>query len=134
MGYSGVIFNPNAVSVAFRSAAGRVEVCRSGRGLPFDEALAKKILTEHDIVIDITIAAAVPASAPAGAATSPTTTSKLTAIIGPEHVCVSAHVFLVTKELLFMNNLERAKILVEALPYIQKFHGKVVVVNTAATP
>jgi glutamate N-acetyltransferase/amino-acid N-acetyltransferase len=53
MGYSGVAFDPNAVSVAFESAAGRIDVCKNGRGLPFDEALAKKILTEHDITIDI---------------------------------------------------------------------------------
>ena len=33
-----------------------------------------------------------------------------------------------------MNNLERAQTLVEALPYIQKYNGKVVVINTAATP
>ncbi len=53
MGYSGVAFDPDAVSVAFESAAGRIDVCKNGRGLPFDEALAKKILTEHDITIDI---------------------------------------------------------------------------------
>jgi glutamate N-acetyltransferase/amino-acid N-acetyltransferase len=55
MGYSGVAFDPEKVSVAFESAAGRVEVCKNGRGLSFDEVLAKKILTEHDIIIDITI-------------------------------------------------------------------------------
>ncbi len=55
MGYSGVDFDPNTVSVAFESAAGRIDVCRDGRGLVFDEETAKKILTEHDIVIDITL-------------------------------------------------------------------------------
>ena len=53
MGYSGVTFDPEKVDVAFRSAAGGIDVCRDGRGLPFDEELAKKILTEHDVVIDI---------------------------------------------------------------------------------
>jgi glutamate N-acetyltransferase/amino-acid N-acetyltransferase len=56
MGYSGVDFDPDAVSVAFKSAAGSVDVCRDGRGLDFDEALAKKILTEHDITIAVDIA------------------------------------------------------------------------------
>ena len=53
MGYSGVSFDPEQVDVAFASAAGTVEVCRQGRGLDFDEDLAKKILTEHDIEINI---------------------------------------------------------------------------------
>jgi len=53
MGYSGEAFDPDGVDIAFESAAGRVSVCEKGRGLPFDESLAKKILTEHDIVIDI---------------------------------------------------------------------------------
>lgn len=53
MGYSGIPFNPDGVDIAFASAAGRIAVCQKGRGLLFDEELAKRILTEHDIVIDI---------------------------------------------------------------------------------
>jgi glutamate N-acetyltransferase/amino-acid N-acetyltransferase len=53
MGYSGIDFEPDKVSVSFESPAGRIDVCKNGRGLAFDELLAKKILTEHDIVIDI---------------------------------------------------------------------------------
>ncbi|MDR0863177.1 MAG: bifunctional glutamate N-acetyltransferase/amino-acid acetyltransferase ArgJ [Oscillospiraceae bacterium] len=51
MGYSGEEFAPDAVDVAFKSGAGTIEVCESGRGLPFDEDLAKQILTEHDIEV-----------------------------------------------------------------------------------
>ena len=51
MGYSGAEFDPEKVDVHFASAAGEVEVCRQGRGLDFDETLAKKILTEHDVEI-----------------------------------------------------------------------------------
>ena len=53
MGYSGVEFDPDSVNIAFESDAGRVAVCEKGRGLPFDEALAKKVLTEHDVLIDV---------------------------------------------------------------------------------
>ncbi len=53
MGYSGEEFDPDGVDIAFESAAGRIDVCKKGRGLVFDEALAKKILTEHDIIIDV---------------------------------------------------------------------------------
>ena len=55
MGYSGVEFDPDKVSVAFESNAGRIDVCQNGRGLDFDEVLAKTILTEHDVTIDIRI-------------------------------------------------------------------------------
>ena len=55
MGYSGVDFDPEKVDVHFASAAGDVAVCQQGRGLDFDETLAKKILTEHDVEIRITM-------------------------------------------------------------------------------
>jgi len=55
MGYSGVDFDPDTVDIAFVSGAGEITVCENGRGLPFDEALAKKILTEHDLTIDISM-------------------------------------------------------------------------------
>jgi glutamate N-acetyltransferase/amino-acid N-acetyltransferase len=59
MGYSGIDFDPEKVSVSFQSAAGSVAVCHNGRGLTFDEALAKKILTEHDITIAVNIASGI---------------------------------------------------------------------------
>ena len=53
MGYSGERFDPEKVDVAFASAAGSIAVCEKGRGLPFDEDLAKKILTEDEVTIAI---------------------------------------------------------------------------------
>ncbi len=55
MGYSGADFDPEKVDVHFASAAGEIAVCEQGRGLNFDETKAKKILTEHDIEIRITM-------------------------------------------------------------------------------
>ena len=55
MGYSGAEFDPEKVDVHFASAAGDIAVCEQGRGLPFDEDLAKRILTEHDVEIHITM-------------------------------------------------------------------------------
>ena len=57
MGYSGAEFDPETVDVSFTSAAGDIAVCEKGRGLPFDEDLAKKILTEHDVEIRISMGA-----------------------------------------------------------------------------
>ena len=55
MGYSGEEFDPDKVTVCFASAAGSIQVCAKGRGLDFDEDLAKKILTEHDVEIHISM-------------------------------------------------------------------------------
>lgn len=51
MGYSGEDFEPDEVTISFASNAGEITVCENGRGLVFDEDLAKKILTEADIEI-----------------------------------------------------------------------------------
>ena len=53
MGYSGEKFDPDKVDVAFASAAGEIPVCRRGRGLDFDEDLAKRILTEDEVEIRV---------------------------------------------------------------------------------
>ncbi len=53
IGYSGVAVDVKRVDMAFVSAAGRVEVCRDGAGIPFSEEEAKKVLTEPEITLDI---------------------------------------------------------------------------------
>ncbi len=53
LGYSGAALDPDRVDVTFRSAAGDVEVCKNGRGVAFSEELAKKVLSEKEIIIDV---------------------------------------------------------------------------------
>ena len=53
MGYSGADYDPDKVSVLFKSSAGEILVCENGCGLAFDEDLAKKILLEKEITIEI---------------------------------------------------------------------------------
>ncbi len=55
IGYSGADVDVNKIDVAFRSIAGTVAVCRSGAGIPFSEEDAKKILTESEIEILISL-------------------------------------------------------------------------------
>ncbi|MCL2366367.1 MAG: bifunctional glutamate N-acetyltransferase/amino-acid acetyltransferase ArgJ [Oscillospiraceae bacterium] len=55
MGYSGVNFDPEDVDVFFESRMGNIAVCKNGRGLLFDEDQAKKILSERNISINITL-------------------------------------------------------------------------------
>ena len=56
MGYSGEQFDPDQVDVSFASSAGVFAVCGKGRGLPFDEDLAKKILSQDEVEINIQMA------------------------------------------------------------------------------
>ncbi|MBQ3090021.1 MAG: bifunctional glutamate N-acetyltransferase/amino-acid acetyltransferase ArgJ [Oscillospiraceae bacterium] len=53
MGYSGASFDPETVDVTFRSQAGEVAVCRMGSALNFDEEMAKKILSQQEVVIHV---------------------------------------------------------------------------------
>ena len=55
IGYSGAPVDVTKVGVSFTSAAGAIEVCRGGAGVPFSEEEAKKILTEHEIGVVITL-------------------------------------------------------------------------------
>ena len=53
MGYSKAPFRPEHVDVSFESAAGSILVCQQGDGLAFDEELAKKVLTEKEVIIAV---------------------------------------------------------------------------------
>ena len=55
MGYSKAPFRPEYVSVAFESAAGSVAVCEKGAALDFDEDLAKKVLSEGEVTIQVDV-------------------------------------------------------------------------------
>ena len=55
VGYAEAEFDINKVDVDFRSKAGVVAVCRNGAGVSFSEDLAKEILTEENIYIDINL-------------------------------------------------------------------------------
>ena len=55
MGYSKAPFRPEYVDIGFASAAGEILVCKQGTAVAFDEELAKKILTQSEITIDINV-------------------------------------------------------------------------------
>jgi glutamate N-acetyltransferase/amino-acid N-acetyltransferase len=56
LGYAGVDFDPAAVNVSFKSAAGEIPVCRGGASLPFSEDTAKTILSAEEIEILVDLA------------------------------------------------------------------------------
>ncbi len=52
-GYSGAEFDPNRVCISFGSDAGKIVMAVKGRGVNFDEAEAKKVLSESEIEISV---------------------------------------------------------------------------------
>lgn len=55
LGYSGAVTDLSAAAVEFVSAAGSVLVCRNGAGVDFSEEAAKKILSEDEITISVSL-------------------------------------------------------------------------------
>ena len=53
IGYAGADVDVGKVDVYFRSAAGRVSVCKSGAGVDFSEDEAKKVLLEDEVTIEV---------------------------------------------------------------------------------
>ncbi|MBQ3386597.1 MAG: bifunctional glutamate N-acetyltransferase/amino-acid acetyltransferase ArgJ [Eggerthellaceae bacterium] len=55
IGYSGADVDVAKVAVSFVSAAGQIDVCENGAGIPFSEEVAKVVLSEPEIRILITL-------------------------------------------------------------------------------
>ena len=55
LGYSGAVTDLSAAAAEFVSAAGSVLVCRNGAGVDFSEEAAKKILSEDEITISVSL-------------------------------------------------------------------------------
>lgn len=55
IGYSGAEVDVNGVDMAFASDKGSIDVCKNGAGIFVDEDLAKVILSEDEIKINITL-------------------------------------------------------------------------------
>jgi len=53
MGYSKAPFRPEYVDVTFQSCAGEILVCEQGEQVEFDEELAKEILSQKEVVINV---------------------------------------------------------------------------------
>ena len=53
MGYSGENFDTDKVCVSFVSKAGKIDVCKNGMNVDFDEEFATKILSEKAITIAV---------------------------------------------------------------------------------
>ena len=55
LGYCGADLDVGTIDVSFQSEAGRVDVCKDGAGIPFSEDEAKKVLSEKEIDILVSL-------------------------------------------------------------------------------
>ena len=55
IGYSGADLDVSTIDVSFKSVKGEIPVCRGGAGVEFSEELAKKILLEREITIEVSL-------------------------------------------------------------------------------
>lgn len=55
IGYTDAEFDIGRVGVSFASKAGEIQVCENGAGIPFSEELAKKILSEPEIHVAVSM-------------------------------------------------------------------------------
>ena len=123
IGYAGVEVDVNRVDVSFTSRAGTIPVCRGGAGIAFSEDDAKRILTEDEIDINVELHA--------GSGSAEAYGCDLTY----DYVKINGDYRTWSRrnggEAMTMNisDADRAKVLVQALPYIQKYAGKTVVVK-----
>ncbi|MBQ7225128.1 MAG: bifunctional glutamate N-acetyltransferase/amino-acid acetyltransferase ArgJ [Clostridia bacterium] len=53
IGYSGANVDVNKVDVSFKSSKGEIIVCQNGAGVDFSEEIAKEILLENEITINV---------------------------------------------------------------------------------
>ena len=53
IGYSGATVDVNKVKVSFKSQKGEIVVCENGAGVDFSEEIAKEILLEKEIIINV---------------------------------------------------------------------------------
>ncbi|MCR1952474.1 bifunctional glutamate N-acetyltransferase/amino-acid acetyltransferase ArgJ [Clostridium sp. DSM 100503] len=53
LGYSGINIDPNKIDLTFESSVDKIDVCKNGIGLSFDEVKAKEILLKDEITIHI---------------------------------------------------------------------------------
>ena len=53
IGYSGATVDVERIDVSFKSSKGKIEVCKGGAGVEFSEELAKKILLEDEITVEV---------------------------------------------------------------------------------
>ncbi len=55
IGYAGVKVDIEAIDVSFTSRKGKLEVCEGGYGIAFSEELAKQVLSEDEVTININL-------------------------------------------------------------------------------
>lgn len=120
------------IDVSYKSAKGEILVCKDGNGLVFDEDKAKEILLEDEIEILVKLGDGNASAEAYGCdLTYDYVKSTVTTAHNMRFDCVSGNQL--HKGLKKMDVSKRAKVLIQAMPYIKKYSGETIVVNTAET-
>lgn len=115
VGYSDTEIDMNKVCVEFVSKNGSLLVCKDGYGVPYEYDIAKNILDTDEVFINITVGNG------SGNAVS------YGCDFSYDFIKISANYKKATK--MNISNIDKADVLINALPYIQKYNNKVVVIK-----
>ena len=118
MGYSGAQFDPDRVDLIFESKAGRIQIMKDGIGTDYSEEEATKILSQDKVTVIADIKM--------GQETATAWGCDLTY----DYVKINATTAHKGEmEMVKQKYLDKAEVLIEALPYIQRFNRKIIVVK-----
>ncbi len=115
VGYADTDINMEDVSVMFTSENGQISVCENGFGVPFEHNDAFKVLDSNEVNINIKVGSGTGKAVSYGCDFS------------YDFVKISANYKKATK--MNISNVDKADVLINALPYIQKYANKVVVIK-----
>lgn len=138
MGYSTAKFNPDSVDIYFESKVGKLKIVENGRATDYSEKMATKILSEPEVT---TIADVKMGDCEATAWGCDLThdmyqlmrlqklKKQLITKKGIEEEGRQAMIMKGSKELEMEKWIEKGNVLIEALPYIQRFSRKIIVIK-----
>ena len=118
MGYSGAQFDPEKVDLVFESKAGRIQIMKNGIGTDYSEEEATKILSEDKVTViaDIKMGEETATAWGCDLTYDYVKSMRITAHKGESGMVKQKY-------------LDKAEVLIEALPYIQRFNRKIIVVK-----
>ena len=119
VGYSGAAVDVDGVAVRFASAAGTVAVCSGGRGVPFSEELAHAVLSEDEVEILLDLVRRRGLRRGVGVRPHVRIRKDQQRLQDLKRRTFSMQ----------LTNAQRAEVLCNALPYIQAYKDKIVVVK-----
>lgn len=115
VGYSDTELDIQRIGVEFVSKNGSICVCKNGYGVPYEYDIAKNILDTDEVTINVSVGDGI------GTATS------YGCDFSYDFIKISANYKKATK--MNISNVDKADVLINALPYIQRYSNKIIVIK-----